>query len=188
FSSLSEVRKNILPEHYCDVNNPLLDGGVHPTTTRRPPNDNTSHRSGRLGSVTEQNPVTEQHTTLLVGGRIHATGAAGATAMAVTNDTIAWIGQDAVGHALHPNAEVIDLQGTFVTPAFVDPHVHATDTGLHLTGLDLTDVHTGHDLLAKVAEAATEAAAPDGILIAHGWDESAWQQPRLPRRARTIGV
>jgi len=103
--------------------------------------------------------------------------------MAVTNDTIVWIGQDAVGHALHPNAEVIDLQGTFVTPAFADPHVHATDTGLHLTGLDLTDVHTGHDLLAKVAEAATEAAAPDGILIAHGWDESAWQHPRIPSRA-----
>lgn len=123
--------------------------------------------------------MTEQHTTLLVGGRIHAAGAPGATAMAVTDDTVAWVGQDTVGRALHPNADVVDLDGAFVTPAFVDSHVHATDTGLHLTGIDLTAVHTGQDLLAHVAEAAT----PGEVLIAHGWDESRWADHRIPSRA-----
>ena len=32
---------------------------------------------------------------------------------------------------------VVDLAGALVTPAFVDAHVHATATGLALTGLDL---------------------------------------------------
>ncbi|TNC23610.1 amidohydrolase [Amycolatopsis alkalitolerans] len=99
--------------------------------------------------------------------------------MAVTGDTVVWVGQDGPGHALHPGADVIDLDGAFVAPGFVDAHVHATATGLHLTGLDLTGTRTAADLLAAVRA----AIRPGEILIAHGWDESAWTEPRLPSRA-----
>ena len=37
-----------------------------------------------------------------------------------------------------PPTTVVDLDGALVTPAFVDAHVHATDTGLTLAGLDLS--------------------------------------------------
>lgn len=77
-------------------------------------------------------------TTLLLGGRIYSPADADATAMAVTQGTITWVGSDKVGRALHPDAEVVDLQGAFVAPAFVDSHVHATSTGLLVNGLDLT--------------------------------------------------
>lgn len=123
--------------------------------------------------------MTEQHTTLLIGGRIHAAGAAGATAMAVTDDTVAWVGEDTVGRALHPDAAVVELDGAFVTPAFADSHAHATDTGLHLTGIDLSAVHSGQELLAEIAA----AAVPGEVLIAHGWDESRWNNARIPSRA-----
>ncbi|WP_435155450.1 amidohydrolase [Amycolatopsis sacchari] len=118
-------------------------------------------------------------TTLLVGGRIHSPSSPDATAMAVTGNTVVWVGQDGPGRALHPGAEVVDLDGAFVAPAFVDAHVHATATGLHLTGLDLTGVHDAADLLAAVRA----AVRPGEVLIAHGWDESAWANPRLPSRA-----
>ncbi|WP_431873376.1 amidohydrolase [Amycolatopsis sacchari] len=118
-------------------------------------------------------------TTLLVGGRIHSPSSPDATAMAVTGNTVVWVGQDGPGRALHPGAEVVDLDGAFVAPAFVDAHVHATATGLHLTGLDLTGVHDAADLLAAVRA----AVRPGEVLIAHGWDESAWTNPRLPSRA-----
>ncbi len=99
--------------------------------------------------------------------------------MAVTDGTVVWVGQDGPGRALHPGAEVVDLDGAFVAPAFVDAHVHATATGLHLTGLDLTAVTDAGALLAAVRD----AARPGEVLIAHGWDESAWTSPRLPSRA-----
>ena len=51
--------------------------------------------------------------------------------------SVAWLGSDDVGRAQFPDAEVIDLDGGFVAPAFVDSHVHVTATGLTLTGLDL---------------------------------------------------
>ncbi|WP_312868276.1 amidohydrolase [Amycolatopsis pithecellobii] len=118
-------------------------------------------------------------TTLLVGGRIHSPSSPDATAMAVTGDTVVWVGQDGPGRALHPGAQVIDLDGAFVAPGFVDAHVHATATGLHTSGLDLTGVRDAAGLLAAVRAAVT----PGEVLIAHGWDESTWTSPRLPSRA-----
>jgi predicted amidohydrolase YtcJ len=123
--------------------------------------------------------VTDEHTTLLLGGRVYTPAGPDATAMAVTGGTVVWVGQDAPARALHPGAEVVDLDGAFVAPAFVDAHVHATATGLHLTGLDLTGARSGADLLVRVRD----AAVPGQVLLAHGWDESAWTDPRLPSRA-----
>ncbi|WP_033287988.1 amidohydrolase [Amycolatopsis jejuensis] len=118
-------------------------------------------------------------TTLLLGGRIYTPASSDATAMAVSGGTVVWVGQDAPARALHPDAEVVDLGGAFVAPAFVDAHVHATATGLHLTGLDLTAARSAADLLATVRT----AVVPGQVLLAHGWDESTWADPRLPSRA-----
>ncbi|WP_086670678.1 amidohydrolase [Amycolatopsis pretoriensis] len=123
--------------------------------------------------------MTDEHTTLLLGGRVYTPAGPDSTAMAVTGGTVVWVGQDAPARALHPGAEIVDLDGAFVAPAFVDAHVHATATGLHLTGLDLTGVHSGAELLARVRD----AVVPGQVLLAHGWDESAWTDPRLPSRA-----
>ena len=56
-------------------------------------------------------------------------------AVHVVDGRIAWLG--ATGDA--PAADrVIAGEGALLTPAFVDAHVHATATGLALSGLDLT--------------------------------------------------
>ncbi|WP_235734327.1 amidohydrolase family protein [Mycolicibacterium austroafricanum] len=60
-----------------------------------------------------------------------------ATAMAVRDGIVAWVGADDIGRKQFPDAAVTDLDGAFVAPAFVDTHVHTTATGLVLTGLDL---------------------------------------------------
>ncbi|KJK46532.1 amidohydrolase [Lentzea aerocolonigenes] len=113
-------------------------------------------------------------TQLLVGGRIYAPDA---TAMAVTDGVIVWIGQDSVGRALHPDAEVIELHGAFVAPAFVDAHVHATSAGLLLTGLDLTRTTS----IAEILQLVRDAEGP--MVWGHGWDETRWQENRPPTRA-----
>ncbi|MGW4486254.1 amidohydrolase [Amycolatopsis sp. NPDC004368] len=125
--------------------------------------------------------MTNDSTTLLLGGRIYTPSSPDATALAVSGGTVVWVGQDAPARALHPDATVVDLDGAFVAPAFVDTHVHATATGLHLTGLDLTRVRSAGELLAAVRTAV--AADPGQALLAHGWDESTWADPRLPSRA-----
>lgn len=117
-------------------------------------------------------------TTLLLNGRVHSPAQPDATAMAVRDGTLAWLGSDDVGRAQFPQADVVDLDGGFVAPAFVDSHVHVTATGLTLTGLDLrhaTSLRHCLDLLDQHAR-----THPDGVLWGHGWDESGWPERTAP--------
>ncbi|WP_264060662.1 amidohydrolase family protein, partial [Mycolicibacterium psychrotolerans] len=101
-----------------------------------------------------------------------------ATAIAVRDGVVAWLGSDDVGRAQFPDAEVTDLDGCFVAPAFVDSHVHVTATGLALTGLDLRHATSRRHCLEMLGQYAR--AHPDGVLWAHGWDESAWPEAEPP--------
>ncbi|MBD0323615.1 MAG: amidohydrolase family protein, partial [Aldersonia sp.] len=95
-----------------------------------------------------------------------------ATAMAVTDGTVVWVGADEPGRALHPDAEIVELDGAFVAPAFVDTHVHTTALGLKLTGLDLSRARSGWECLHLLHEYA--AANPTGVIWGHGWDDTGW--------------
>ncbi len=114
-------------------------------------------------------------TTLLLGGRVHSTSHPDATAMAVRDGVVAWLGADEVGRAQFPAAETVDLAGAFVAPAFVDSHLHLTSTGLRITGLDLAKATSAAHCLRLVAEHA--AARPGEPVWGHGWDDTTWPQP-----------
>ncbi|MEO9222763.1 MAG: amidohydrolase [Mycobacteriaceae bacterium] len=120
-------------------------------------------------------------TQLLLSGRIYSSTSADATAMAITDGTVVWVGADGPGRALYPTAEVIDLDGRFVSPGIVDTHVHCTSAGLALQGLDLSGNRTLSQCLEQVRRYA--AANPEGVVWGHGWDESQWVGQRIPTRA-----
>ena len=120
-------------------------------------------------------------TTLLRGGNVYSPADPFATAMLVEGAHVAWVGSDGAAEAYAATAdEVVELHGALVTPAFVDAHVHATSAGLALTGLDLTGCPSLAEALRRVAAAA---AATDGVLIGHGWDETGWPEGRPPTLA-----
>lgn len=110
--------------------------------------------------------------TLLLNGRVHSPSHPEATAMAVRGEVIAWLGSDEVGRHQFPDAEVVDLDGGFVAPAFVDSHMHVTATGLTLSGLDLRRATSRAHCLQLIADYA--AAHPGQPVWGHGWDETSW--------------
>ena len=114
--------------------------------------------------------------TLLLNGRIHSPSHPDATAMAVHDGVVAWLGSDTVGRAQFPDADIVDLAGDFLAPAFVDSHVHLTATGLRITGLDLAAAEGPEDLLRLIADHV--AAHPGQPIWGHGWDDTHW--PRTP--------
>ncbi|HEX6872083.1 MAG TPA: amidohydrolase family protein [Micromonosporaceae bacterium] len=118
-------------------------------------------------------------TTLYRGGHVFTPADPRATAMLVTGDQVTWVGADADAPAAD---RVVDLAGALITPAFVDAHVHATDTGITLAGLDLSGTRSATELLDAVAAFATRLPA-DAVLLGHGWDESTWTDQRPPSAA-----
>ena len=43
--------------------------------------------------------------------------------IAITNDRIAFVGPDA-SHTIGPKTKILDVKHKFVSPSFVDPHIH----------------------------------------------------------------
>jgi predicted amidohydrolase YtcJ len=121
-------------------------------------------------------------TTLLLGGRVRAPGDRPSTAMLVDGERVAWLGTDDDAQSLRAAAdEVVELEDALVTPAFVDAHVHSTSTGLTLDGLDLTGAASLAEVLDRVERYARRRRGV-GILLGHGWDETAWPDHRPPTR------
>jgi predicted amidohydrolase YtcJ len=110
------------------------------------------------------------------GGRIYSPADPRATALLVSDGRVDWLGADADAPAAD---DVVELAGALVTPAFVDAHVHTTDTGLALRGLDLTGSRSVTDVLDAVT--AFAAGQPvDAVVLGHGWDESGFPDRRPP--------
>jgi predicted amidohydrolase YtcJ len=125
--------------------------------------------------------VSALRTTLLVNGRVHSPTHPDATAMAVRDGVVAWLGSDDVGRSQFVEADIVDLDGGFVAPGFVDSHIHLTATGLTLTGLDLRAATSRSHCLQLIADYA--AAHPGQPLWGHGWDESSWPENAAPTTA-----
>jgi predicted amidohydrolase YtcJ len=138
--------------------------------------------SGVIGSV----DWAAMTLTLLRGGRIHTAADPDATAMAISGSMISWIGgEHAIGVAGTPD-RVIDLQGALVVPGFVDAHVHTTDAGLALVGLDLSGTRSLPECLAAIGRQVSQHRG--GVLWGHGWEDSRWPENRPPTRAELDAV
>ncbi|MFC1411458.1 amidohydrolase [Streptacidiphilus sp. N1-12] len=123
-------------------------------------------------------------TLLLRGGDVYSPADPFATALLVQDGTVAWVGSDSAADSYARDADaVVDLAGALVTPAFTDAHVHATATGLALTGLDLTGCPGLAEALRRIQEFVGAQPAADrtgGVLLGHGWDETGWPEGRPP--------
>ncbi|MEV6970380.1 amidohydrolase family protein [Hamadaea sp. NPDC051192] len=113
---------------------------------------------------------------------------AGLSALLVDDGVVTWLGPVADAPAADTVVDVRELAGenALITPAFVDAHVHATDTGLALSGLDLSAARSARDVLDAVA--AFAATLPQGaVLLGHGFDESAWpREAQVPPTAAEL--
>lgn len=119
-------------------------------------------------------------TTLYRRGRVRSPADPFATALLVDGGTVAWVGGEGAADAMSAD-RTVDLADAWVAPAFVDAHVHATATGLALTGLDLAGASSLAVALDRVAVAARQARG--GVLLGTGWDETDWPEGRAPTAA-----
>ncbi len=122
-------------------------------------------------------------TLLLRGGVIHVDApdptAPAPTAMAIDDGRIVWIGTDDQADAWADADRVLDVEGAWVAPSFVDSHLHLVQAGFRLTELDLHGSPSLGDTLDRLA--AHAAIQSDGaVLLGQGWDETLWAEGRPP--------
>src|SRR5436190_15071936 len=121
-------------------------------------------------------------TLALVNGRVWTGDVSKreAEAIAIAGDRIAAVGTSAEIRGQAPGADMIDLHGQFVTPGFIDSHVHFLEGGYRLTSVQLRDAHTRDEFVSRIKTFA--ATVPPGTWITGGdWDHTLWGG-ELPRR------
>lgn len=101
-----------------------------------------------------------------------------AQAFAVKDGRYLAIGSDAQMRAyVGPSTAVVDLHGRTVIPGLADGHFHAAGGG---PGIDLASTRSIAELLAKVSEAAANAA-PGAVLVSNSdWHEAQLREQRTP--------
>lgn len=124
--------------------------------------------SAALPTTTPIGSRTTPRGVLLVADRVITLGHArtDARCLLLRGSRVVWVGDDP-DHA-PPHHARHDLRGCVIGPAFVDAHAHLTPMGLSLSGLDLSEVTSGAELLQAVS---TYAGQHTGRVIwGHGFD------------------
>lgn len=97
-----------------------------------------------------------------------------ASAVAIRDGRIVFVGarEEAAGYRGRDTL-VANLDGATVLPGLVDSHTHIFELGARLSRVDLYGVETQEEAVARVVEAARDAA-PGEWIVGQGWDEGDW--------------
>lgn len=97
-----------------------------------------------------------------------------AEAIAIKGDTIQMVGSNSeIKKLVGEKTDVIDLDGKFVMPGFIESHAHFLGLGNSMIILDLSSAVNWDEIIALVAE-ATEKAGPGEWIIGRGWHQEKW--------------
>ena len=97
-----------------------------------------------------------------------------ATAMVLNEGVFLFVGEDKEALSMATDrTEIIDLKGNFVTPGFIDNHVHFISGGLQLSRVNLNDVLSKKEFQARIIE--FDRVLPKSSWILGGnWDHELW--------------
>jgi predicted amidohydrolase YtcJ len=97
-----------------------------------------------------------------------------AGALAIKNGVITFVGTAADVEAWRgPDTTVLDVGGATVLPGLVDSHTHIFGLGAAMSRVDLNNVTTEEEAVARITARAKTVPKGDWI-VGQGWDEGAW--------------
>ena len=103
------------------------------------------------------------------------------TAIAINDYLITATGDDPkIDEFIGANTEVIDLDGRFVMPGFIEGHGHFMSLGRSKQILDLNDVDGWEEIVSKVA-VEVDKSKPGEWIFGRGWHQDKWSS--LPDNA-----
>lgn len=104
-----------------------------------------------------------------------------ASTMAISGDTILWISNGPASQPMLENAKkVVDMGGRFLTPGFIDSHVHLLMGGNSLLSVELRDAATPEEFTRRITDYA-KTLEPGQWVLEGNWDHTLWGG-ELPRK------
>ncbi len=104
-------------------------------------------------------------------------------ALAVRDGRILALGEEEEIRALAgEKTRVVDAEGAFLMPGFIESHAHLAGLGAALRNLDLKGLTSYDELVARVKSAAAERPK-DAWIIGRGWDQNLWPEQEFPDHA-----
>lgn len=122
---------------------------------------------------------------LLVFGRVWTGDSTNpwAGGVAIRGDTILAVGDSATVAAQGgPDTRQVSIPGGFITPGFMDDHVHLFTGGFQLTSVDLRDADTPAEFTRRI-KAFVGKLKPGEWVLGGVWDHEKWPGTPLPDRA-----
>ena len=136
-----------------------------------------------LSSCTE-NKSCNTADLVFIGTSIYTANASNpkAEALAILGDTIVFVGSNDLAKEYQcGQAKVVDLNGSYVYPGFVDSHAHLKGIGYRENSLNLQGINSLKEMLTTVEIYANNIASGEWI-IGRGWIEKVWPEKRFPTR------
>lgn len=97
-----------------------------------------------------------------------------AEAIAIGADTIIAVGtSEEIARYNSDKTEIIDAKGQFITPGFIDAHVHFIDAGFILSSVDLRTAKTPEEFIQRIKDFAQNLEKGEWI-TGGNWDHENW--------------
>jgi hypothetical protein len=115
---------------------------------------------------------------LIVNGNFFTADSAypNVTAVAIHGDRIRALGSDAeIKKMAGPATQIMDVQGAFVMPGFIEGHGHFAGLGQSLQNLNLMKTASWQEIVGLVAEKTRTAPAGEWI-EGRGWHQEKWSE------------
>jgi len=121
---------------------------------------------------------------LLINGQFHTMDPATpeVSALAIDGERIVAVGETTSLRDHFSAKEVLDLEGRCVIPGLTDAHIHFQSYALNKQRVNLFEVASLEEALARVAAAAADAA-PETWIRGHGWHHELWPDRVFPTAA-----
>ncbi|WP_058307093.1 amidohydrolase [Gracilibacillus massiliensis] len=118
--------------------------------------------------------------TLLFGGTIYSMEDRSSTveAIYIEDGMIVNVGKETDLRKSYHITNEHDLKGAVMYPGFVDSHLHIIGHGEKILHLDLSAMESAEEVLQALKE-KVEELEPEEWLIADGWNENQWADPRV---------
>jgi len=130
-----------------------------------------------FGSCAET-PMSKAPDLLFVNGNFFTADSLNpqATAVAILGDRILAVGnEEDLKKLADKNTQIIDLQGAFAMPGFIEGHGHFNGLGMSLQNLNLIQSKSWAEITGMVAE-KVKTAKPGEWIEGRGWHQEKWSE------------